>query len=126
MAGKASGLKGVALIDSGSTNSTVAGTLHFFQDLTSGMRCLKLRDLARLFTTYDYFALAVSARMHRGEGEGHGPCSWPAWIPHPLLRRHHKRLQFHWCVSILGYYRCLVCNLNCCLLTSGTVRWHLF
>jgi hypothetical protein len=35
MAGKASGLKGVALIDSGSTDSTVAGTLHFFQDLTS-------------------------------------------------------------------------------------------
>uniref|UniRef100_A0A0E0KAK9 superoxide dismutase n=1 Tax=Oryza punctata TaxID=4537 RepID=A0A0E0KAK9_ORYPU len=36
MAGKAGGLKGVALIGGGGGNSTVAGALHFFQDPSTG------------------------------------------------------------------------------------------
>jgi len=41
MAGKAGGLKGVALIGGGA-NSSVAGALHFFQDPATGNRSLEL------------------------------------------------------------------------------------
>jgi hypothetical protein len=45
------------------------------------------------------FDLPVRARVHRGEGKGHGPCAGPPRLPHPRLRRHHQRLQLHWSVA---------------------------
>jgi hypothetical protein len=55
MAGKAGGLKGVALIGGAGGNSAVAGALHFFQDPSTGTRllpvapcCSPARTAARL------------------------------------------------------------------------------
>ena len=54
------------------------------------------------------FASRVCARVHRGEGQGHGPVSGHAWIPHPRLRRHHQRLQLHRCVAFVAYHGFMV------------------
>jgi hypothetical protein len=104
MAGKAGGLKGVALIGGGA-NSTVSGALHFFQDPTTGTALSNSAGpsevLAHLFSLL-MFVPRVCARVHRGEGQGHGPGSGHAWIPHPRLRRHHQRLQLHRCVAFVA------------------------
>ncbi|ONL95134.1 Superoxide dismutase [Zea mays] len=107
MAGKAGGLKGVALIG-GSANSTVAGVIHFFEDPSTSSRSLELSlSVFPMFIRIPTLPLArspVAARVHRGEGQGHGLDSGKAWIPHPRLRRHYQWLQLNRFAAFFVYH----------------------
>lgn len=116
MAGKAGGLKGVALIG-GSANSTVAGVIHFFEDPSTSSRSLELSlSVFPMFIRIPTLPLArspVAARVHRGEGQGHGLDSGKAWIPHPRLRRHYQWLQLNRFAAFFVYHGCLFCDFCC-------------
>jgi hypothetical protein len=126
MAGKAGGLKGVALIGGGA-NSTVAGALHFFEDPSTSSRSLELcvtvfpmpvgSPISPLFSVGA--CSPVAARVHRGEGQGHGLDSRKAWIPHPRVWRHYQRLQLNRCAAVFAYYGCLFCHF-CCRIGNTT------
>ena len=110
MAGKAGGLKGVALIGGGATARSLA--LYTSSRIPPPVTALSnsagpSEVLAHLLSLL-VFASRVCARVHRGEGQGHGPGSGHAWIPHPRLRRHHQRLQLHRCVAFVAYHGFMV------------------